>query len=413
FIGVFARQEHPLTIFLDDLQWLDAATLDLLEELLTRSELQHFMLIGAYRDNEVDAAHPLIRKLETIKSAGGRITEISLGPLAPEHLGQLLADTLCCEREHIAPLMELVQEKTGGNPFFTIQFISSLAEEQLLAFDHDAACWSWNLNRIQAKGYTDNVVDLMVTKLIRLPAETQTALQYLACLGNVADITTLSIVQETSPEQVHGALWEGVCQGFVERLDGSYKFIHDRVQEAAYSLIPIELRAQVHLRIGRLLTRHLAREQREEAVFEIVNQLNRGADLITLQDERDQAAELNLIAGKRAKSSTAYGSALNHLIAGMALLGDGGWGRRRELMFALQLERAECEFMIGELAAADGRLTALSNRAASTVERAAVACLHMSICTDLAQSGRAVAVALDYLRHVGIEWSPHPTHDEV
>src|SRR5262249_38671108 len=152
-----------------DLQWLDAATLDLLEDLLTRSDLQHLMLIGAYRDNEVDAAHPLMRKLEAIRSAGGRVHGITLAPLAGAHLGQLLADALRCEPERSAPLAQVVREKTGGNPFFTTQFMASLSEETMLAFDHDAACWSWDLDRIHAKGYTDNVVDLMIMKLVRLP----------------------------------------------------------------------------------------------------------------------------------------------------------------------------------------------------------------------------------------------------
>src|SRR5215467_1641341 len=198
FISVFARREHPLALFLDDLQWLDGATLDLLEDLLTRSELQHLMLVGAYRDNEVDAAHLLMRKLDAIKEAGGKINEIALAPLAQKHLEQLLADALRCELEHSAPLAQLVQEKTGGNPFFTIQFISSLDEEKLLTFDHDAACWSWNLDRIHAKGYTDNVVDLMIMKLIRLPSQTRSALHQLACLGNLAQITILSTVLEAS-----------------------------------------------------------------------------------------------------------------------------------------------------------------------------------------------------------------------
>jgi predicted ATPase/transcriptional regulator with GAF, ATPase, and Fis domain len=413
FISVFARHEHPLTLFLDDLQWLDAATLDLLEELLTRSELQHLMLIGAYRDNEVDAAHPLMRKLDAIKSAGGKVEEITLGPLAPEHLGQLLADTLRCEPEHSAPLAQLVQEKTGGNPFFTIQFISSLTDEQLLAFDHHAACWYWDLDRIHGKGYTDNVVDLMVAKLIRLPPPTQKALQHLACLGNVAEATTLSTVLETSPEHVHAALWESVCQGLVERLDGSYRFIHDRVQEAAYSLVPDATRAEAHLRIGRLLMARTSPQEREDTIFDIVNHLNRGAALITGREERENLAELNLIAGKRAMASSAYVSALKYLIAGAALLGDTSWERRRELIFALELTRAECEFLTGELIAADERLAALSNRTANTTERAALAVLHMGVCTELIQFDRAVAVALDYLRHVGIAFSPHPTEDEV
>src|SRR6266576_6170541 len=184
FISAFARPNHPLALFLDDLQWLDAATLDLLEDLLTRSDLRHLMLIGAYRDNEVVAAHPLIRKLDAIKAAGGKVAEIKLSPLAQEHLRQLVADALRCELERAAPLAKLVHVKAGGNPCFVIQVMSSLVEEGLLTFDHDGARWSWDIDRIQAKGYTDNVVDLVVGKLTRLPTETQNALLQLACLGN-------------------------------------------------------------------------------------------------------------------------------------------------------------------------------------------------------------------------------------
>src|ERR1700677_1193762 len=212
FIGVFARPNRPLALFFDDLQWLDAATLDLLEDLLTRSELQHLILIGAYRDNEVDTTHPLARKLDAIRNAGGKIETITLAPLTHRHLRELIADALHCETERAAPLAELVHDKTAGNPFFAIQFMSSLAEEGMLTFDHDATRWSWDFPRIHAKGYTDNVVDLMVAKLTRLPAETQQALQQLACLGNVADIAMLADVLQMSEEQVHAALWPAVRQ---------------------------------------------------------------------------------------------------------------------------------------------------------------------------------------------------------
>ncbi len=194
FIGVFARPDHPLVLFLDDLQWLDAATLDLLEDLLTQADVRHLLLIGAYRDNEVDAAHPLRRKLDAIKNADGMVTAITLAPLAQEHLGQLIADALRCEPQRAAPLTQLVHDKTAGNPFFVIQFLYALAEEHLLAFARGASRWTWDLEQIRAKGYTDNVVDLMVGKLTRLPAETQNALQHLAYLGNVAEIAMLSIV---------------------------------------------------------------------------------------------------------------------------------------------------------------------------------------------------------------------------
>jgi PAS domain S-box-containing protein len=413
FIGVFARREHPLALFLDDMQWLDAATLDLLEDLLTWSDLQHLMLIGAYRDNEVDTAHPLTRKLDAIRRAGAQVEEIRLAPLARDDLMQLIADALRCETKRAAPLAQLVHDKTAGNPFFVIQFLYALVEEDLLTFDAEAARWCWDLDRIDAKGYTDNVVDLVVGKLARLPAETQVALQQLACLGNIAEIEMLSIVLGASEDEVHAALWEAVRQQLIERLTGAYRFIHDRVQEAAYSLIAEERRAKAHLLIGRVLVAQTPPEQRQESIFEIVNQLNRGAALITSREEREQLAELNLIAGQRAKASTAYSSALTYLVAGTALLAEDSWECQHELAFSLEINRAECEFLTGALADAEQRLAALSTAATSTVERAGVACLRVDLYVTLDQSSAAVAVGLDYLRHLGIEWSPHPTEQEV
>jgi PAS domain S-box-containing protein len=412
FIGVFTRPEHPLALFLDDLQWLDAATLDLLEDMLSRPDVHHLMLIGAYRDNDVNSAHPLMRKLEAIRKAGAIVKEIVLAPLVCENLRQLIADTLRLEPARVTALAELVHEKTAGNPFFAIQFISALGEEALLTFDHSKGRWSWDLNRIQAKGYTDNVVDLMVGKLNRLPLETQKALQQLASLGNIAEITLLSIVHGTSEDELHSDLWEAARPGYIVRLNDSYRFVHDRIQEAAYSLIPEESRAETHLRVGRLLIARTPPERLEEAIFEIVNQIDRGAALISSQEERDQIAELNLLAGNRAKASAAYASALNYLVAGTALLADDSWECRHELAFVLELHRAECEFLTGELAAAAERLTMLSSRAANTVERATVACLRMDLYTTQDQSDRAVGVCVDYLRHLGIEWSPHPTEEE-
>src|SRR5467141_3868968 len=413
FISVFAQPEHPLVLFLDDLHWLDTATLDLLEDLLTRADLHHLLLIGAYRDNEVDAAHPLRRKLDAICQAGALVEEISLAPLAREDVAQLIADALRSEPARPAPLAQLIHEKAAGNPFFLIQFLYALAEEGLLVFDHEKARWSWDLKSIHAKGYTDNVVELMVGKLNRLRLETQKALQQLACLGNNAQIAMLSIVLGTSEEQVHADLWEAVRLELIERLSGSYKFVHDRVQEAAYSLIPVESRAEMHLRIGRLLAAHTPPEKREETIFEIVNQLNRGAALITEQEEREQLAELNLIAGKRAKASTAYASALKYLTAGAALMPENSWERRHHLVFEVELQRAECEFLTGAQVTAEERLNVLSTRVATTIERASVACLRADLYTTMGQSSRAIAAGLDYLRHLGVEWSPCPTDEDV
>ncbi len=213
FIGVFARPEHPLALFLDDLQWLDAATLDLLEDLLTRTDLQHLLLIGAYRDNEVNATHPLVRKLDAIRQAGAALQDIVLTPLGRDDLSQLLADSLHCEPERSAPLAELIHEKTTGNPFFAIQFISTLADEGLLTFDYDDGRWVWDLRRIHAKGFTDNVVELMVGKLNRLPAEAQKALRQFACMGNSAEFSMLRMVYQDSVEAMHSDLWEAVRSG--------------------------------------------------------------------------------------------------------------------------------------------------------------------------------------------------------
>ena len=413
FISVFARPEHPLALFLDDLQWLDAATLDLLEDLLTRPDVQNLLLIGAYRDNEVDPIHPLMRKLEAMRQAGAILQDIVLAPLTCEDLGQLIADSVHCEPERITPLAQLIHEKTTGNPLFAIQFISALADEALLTFDYGEARWCWDLNRIHAKGYTDNVVDLLVGKLNRLSAETRNALQKLACLGNDAGFTMLRIVYQDSEEEMHGQLWEAVRAGLIFRSEDSYKFLHDRVQEAAYSLIPEESRAEAHLRIGMLLAAQTPPEKLEETIFEIVNQLNRGSHLITSTEELERVAELNFIAGRRAKTSTAYASALNYLVSGAALLPGDSWERQHDLIFELELHRAECEFLTGALAEAEQRLAVLSARAATTIERARVTCLQVDLYTTLDQGSRAIAVGLDYLRHLGIDWSPHPTEDEA
>jgi PAS domain S-box-containing protein len=413
FVGVFARAEHPLVLFLDDLQWLDTATLELLEDLLTRSDLHHLMLVGAFRDNEVDASHPLTRKLAAIAQCGGKIMQMTLEALSPGHVEELISDALRTEPARVAPLARLVQEKTAGNPFFVIQFLSVLAQEGLLSFDHSRARWSWDLNRIEAKGYTDNVVDLIAGKLTRLPYETRKALQQLACLGNEAETAMLSVTLGVAEGEVHAALWPAVRQDVVEPLERSYRFTHDRVQEAAYSLIPQALSAEAHLRIGRLLAAHTEPAHREEEIFNIVNQLNRGAALITSPAEREQLAALNLVAGRRARDAAAYASALTYLVPGAALLPQDCWERLHELAFALELNRAECEFLTGERAAAEDRLIALRARAATTLERATVARLLVDLNVALDRSDAAIAIGLDYLRGLGFDWSAHPTPEQA
>jgi PAS domain S-box-containing protein len=413
FIGVFARPEHPLALFLDDLQWLDSATLELIEDILSQSDVRHLMLIGAFRDNEVNSSHPLMRKLDAIRKAGAPVQEIVLASLTRENLAQLVTDSFRCEPEPATALAGLIHEKTGGNPFFAIQFISGLVEEGLLTFDYGDARWSWDLDRIRAQGYTDNVVDLVIGKLNRLSAQTQQTLQLLACLGNSADFNLLEIVSQHSNEELHDQLWEAIRAGLIFRTESSYKFLHDRVQEAAYSLIPENVRAETHLQLGNLLVACISPELWEEAIFEIVNQLNRGSHLITSAAERNRLAELNLIAGRRAKSSTAYISALSYLRAARALLTEESWYEDYELIFSIDYDTAECEFLTADTAAAENRLLMLAQRAKRAHDTALVTRLRVALYTALDQGDRGVEVSLGYLRGIGIDWSRHPTRDEV
>ena len=410
-LGVFARPEHPLALFLDDLQWLDAATLDLLEDLLTQPDLHHLLLIGTYRDDGVTPAHLLMQRLAAIREAGGRVQEIVLNPLRLEDVSRMVADALRSNRARA--LARLVHEKTAGNPFFAIQFLTGLAEEGLLAFERDAASWAWDLGRIRAKDYTDNVVDFMLGKLRRLPGTTRAVLQQLACLGNGAPVATLAVVQGETEEKLHAAFLPAVRARLLLRQEGAYRFLHDRVREAAYALIPDGERATVHLAIGRRLAARMPPSAIEESVFEIVGQLNRGSVLISAGKEREQLAELNLIAGRRARSSTAYSSALIYFGAGTALLQADAYERRHDLAFALELNRAECEFLTGALTDAEARLSDLTGRANTPSELASVTRLRVDLFMTLGRSDRAVAVGLECLRRFGIGWSPHPTAKDV
>ncbi len=413
FINVFARPEHPLALFLDDLQWLDAATLDLLEHLVTHPEAQHLLLVGAYRDNEVSPAHPLLRTLGALRKAGGRVQEIVLAPLGLDDIGHLVADAIHCEPESARSLVQLVHEKTGGNPFFAIQFLTALAEEGLIAFDPVPQAWRWDIGRIRASNNTDNVVDLMAGKLRRLSYTAQEALKQFACLGNVAPTATLARVHGTTEEAMHTALREAVHAGLIFREDGAYRFLHDRIQQAAYSLIPDGQRADLHLRIGRALLASKTEDELTEHLFDVANQFNRGAARLIDPNEKPQVAAVELRAGRKAKASAAYASACVYLASGMTLLDESEWSDQYELMFGLHIERAECEFLTGNFDTAERLIVELLQRGTSKVDRAAVYHLKILLHTVKSENAQAVASALTGLRLFGIDFPPHPTWEQV
>ncbi len=412
FIGVFARPEHPLVLFLDDLQWLDRASLELLERLASEPELSHLLLIGAYRDNEVGSAHPLVEVLDRLRGSA-RLSEIVLKALSPSAVMQLVADALHSAPARVRALARLVFAKTAGNPFFVIQFLTALVDEGLLVFDHEARTWRWEVGRIEAKDITDNVVELMAGRLTHFAPATRAALQQLACFGISAPAATLGLLAGLGQEKIHGAMWDAVRTGLVLRQGELYAFAHDRVQEAAYALVPEAERAEAHLRIGRVLTAETAPEQLAETIFDIVSQLNRGAGLIGTQAERGRLAELNLLAGKRAKSSTAYETALGYFKAGRELLAADSWERHHRLNFELELHWAECEFLTGDLAAAEERLMSLSSQAANTTMRAAVVRLLNTVYYLSNQHEMAVSTGLEYMRELGANWQRHPSVSDL
>ena len=413
FVGVFARREHPLVLFLDDLQWLDAATIDLLADLLNQETVHHLLLIGAYRDNEVDANHPLMRKLKSIRGGDAKVHEIVIGPLDRCDLERLIVETVHCPPDQAGPLAQLLDEKTGGNPFFVIQFLTNLAHEELLTFDRSTARWTWDITRIQERAFTDNIVELMLGKLARLTVAAQNAMTHLACLGHSATIETLSMVLGIPNAEITIVLAEPIHTGLLVRSQDGFAFLHDRVKEAAYARLPPSDRAAAHLRIGRLLTKNTPANKIDESIFDIVNHLNRGAALITSTEERDRVAELNLVAGKRAQAAAAFAWARIYFEAGSSILSEGAWEQRYPLAFELELHRGETEFLAGDSQSAETRLASLALRAGNPADRAAVACQRIDLTMTLGRSDRAVEIGLEYFHSIGIHWSAHPTDEEV
>ncbi len=408
FVAAIARQEHPLVIFLDDLQWADSATLSLLQPLLTSRDIRALFLIGAYRDNQVDAGHPLTRILGELKTAGAQLHKVVLGPLRLADLTLLVRDSLRGSLAEAEPLARLVMEKTGGNPFFVIQFLQALEQEGFLKFDPEQARWVYQIEVIARAPFTDNVVDLMTKKIQRLPERTQRALTLAACIGNQFDLGTLAVVSEQSEDATEADLQQAIREGLLilqSETDSqlptpnSYVFLHDRVQQAAYALISEAWKKPVHLAVGRLLsgTQHF-----EEKLFDIAHHLNLASDLIHDKTERLSLARLNLNAGLKAKSSTAHAAALEYLQTGLSLLDENSWNSHYELSFALHLEAAECRYLCGEFEQAEREIELVLARAANKPDKAKAYRLRMVQCENTARYADALANAREALALFGV-----------
>ncbi|MCL1469598.1 trifunctional serine/threonine-protein kinase/ATP-binding protein/sensor histidine kinase [Argonema antarcticum] len=438
FISVFAKVEHPLVIFLDDLQWADAASLKLIELLMTTATTGLFV-IGAYRDNEVSAVHPLMLTLDEIQKAGAVVNHIFLEALDLANVNLLISDTLHCTPESSLPLAELVLERTKGNPFFTNEFLKSLYAENLIKFDYQQGGWLWSIEGIAARGFTDNVVELLADKIQKLPHTTQQALQLAACVGNQFDLDKLANVYKKSPQETAADLREAVAEGLILPLGNSgnvelvliyresfndslpithyrlpeYKFAHDRIQQAAYSLIPASSKQAVHTQIGQLLLQNTPPSQREQKIFDILNQLNFGIELINVQSERDELAELNLIAGKKAKASAAYQPAFNYLNIGIELLnkekpGFSSWETLYNLTLELYVEAAEAAYLSGNFEEMTRLAEVVLEEAQMLLDKVKIYEVKIQACIAQNKLLEAIKTALQVLKLLGVRLPEKP-----
>ncbi|MFN6465952.1 MAG: AAA family ATPase [Nostoc sp. DedVER02] len=417
FISVFARKEHPLTVFLDDMQWADSATLNLIQTVIIGSNIQYLCFILAYRDNEVNVVQSFSLMIEKVRNYGTIITEIILTPLNLIYINQLVADTLHSSQGRVEPLAKLIIQKTDGNPFFVNEFLKTLHQENLVVFNLQHRIWQWDIAEIEAQGITDNIVSLIVGRIQKLPFATQEVLKLASCIGNRFDLTVLAVVAEQSIEETANALVEAILRGLIipiesdESTQKNYRFYHDRVQQAAYALIADELKSAVHLTIGRLLLKNTSPEHVNEQIFDLVNQLNLAVNLIIEQREKDQLVQLNLIAGKKAKASTAYTPAKRFFRVATNLLAENAWIEQYEQTFNLFKELAECEFLTGNLEQAEDLFELLFFKAESHVDKSNIYMLQIRLYQVVGRYEEALILGLEALKLFGVTFPE--TNEEV
>jgi len=411
FVQALCSEERPLVLFLDDLQWADTATLRLLESLATCDELRHVLLIGAYRDNEVAPTHPLKSMLARLYEQQAPVAEMALAPLAERDVTALIADSLHAAAADVAPLATLVHRKTLGNPFFVTQFLQTLYREQLLAFrlgdGERRSGWTWDVERIASVSITDNVVELMVDRLRELPAATQAALRLAACIGNTFSLDTLGIIHPSPSaalrDDLMPALQAELLLSVGDHLGGDrFRFGHDRIQQAAYALIEASQRSAAHLEIGRLLLAGLSEEALAERLFEVVDQLDAGRELIDAPAERLRLAELNLAAAERAARANAYQAARDYLDVAASCLPDDPWTTHYELTLRLFARRAEVAYLDGDYERSMADIADVRAKARDALDRAAICALLITEYTVLGRNVEAVETAREALAMLGI-----------
>lgn len=407
FVGVFADREHPLVLFLDDLQWVDLASLKLIKILITDSEIKHFLIMGAYRANEIKASHPLLLLCDEVAAGGVTVTSINLPALTIDHINQLINDTLRCSPGQSESLARIVHQKTGGNPFFGNQMLKVFFEEKILLYEAMHG-WKWSAEEISKLNVTDNVIDLLVSKIGKLAPATQAVLKLASCIGNRFDLETLTIVYERSHDRAYADLSQALQEGLVIPSNENYLFFHDRIQEAAYSLIPAEEKKKIHYKIGNLVLRQTEKENVHVKVFYIADQLNAGADLITDQTKKNELAELNLMAGRKAKASTAYASAEKYLSKGIKLLALDSWSERYPLTLDLYMECSECLYLSGNFEGAEKLFDVILQNAKTNREKAEVYKTKVALSQNRGKPTEALAYGLEGLKLLGLNMPPNP-----
>ncbi|HSH01806.1 MAG TPA: AAA family ATPase [Anaerolineae bacterium] len=429
FLQVLCTPQHPLVLFLDDLQWADNATLELIKTLLTSQTISHFLLLGAYRDNEITPAHPLRLTTSSLEESGVKITTIPLPPLTTPNITQLLQDTLPSSQNH-TPLAELITKKTGGNPFFVSQFLQTLYQDGHLTLQTKTTppSWHWNLTEIEALDITDNVIDLMLTKLQKLPSETQHLLQLAACLGNKFTLENLATIAQRSLHQTHIDLWPAAQQellhplaaarshhenGNIVRLIPLYKFSHDRIQQTAYTLADEQKRQQTHAHIGQLLLEEQPDAINDNRLFDLVNHLNLGRPHLTSPTQKQQLINLNLQAGHRAQQATAYQPAFNYFHNSINLFPADQWDQDPALARQAHLGQLKTAFLSRQFDQVDTIAATILDHTTIPLERVPI--FNIKIQAYLAQLllPQAITTAIDILGDLGLTLPPEPTQADV